>query len=158
MENNTETKHGNQQRIPQKGVNFSGEDTFGALQFARDGIEDDEERYDCATMGVAQSSTVPGKGHVAVPEARPWHEWCRSAEDGVLDLCKRCGRDVFTSLVNGRCWSASLAVHKGFILMTWRHTSARSAPANSESANSTTKFSTSTSTTNGEEVRGRGTG
>ena len=55
-------------------VNFSGEGTFGALQFARYGLEDDEEQYDCRTMGVAQSSTDTGKGNVAVPEARPWHE------------------------------------------------------------------------------------
>ena len=77
-----------------RGLTSVGEDTFGALQFARDGIENDEEQYDCVTTGVAQSSTVPSKGHVAVPEARPWYEWCRDAEDGVLDLCKRCGSSV----------------------------------------------------------------
>ena len=77
-----------------KRVNFSGDGTFTALTIARDGIAEDQEQYDYRSVPAAQSSTVASKGAVAVPEARPWHEWCSDAENGVLDLCKRCGPKV----------------------------------------------------------------
>ena len=77
-----------------KRVNFRRQGSTDGLKFARSGLEDDGEQYDSETMGVAQSSTHNSRKGWTVPEARPWYEWCRNAEDGVLDLCKRCGKEV----------------------------------------------------------------
>ena len=77
-----------------KRVNLSGEGTFSALQIARDGIEDDQERYDWQTASVDHSGRGSGKRQVSVPEARPWYEWTNNADRGVLHLCKRCGSSV----------------------------------------------------------------
>ena len=70
-------------------VNFNGEGSFGDLHLARYGLEDDAEQYDLAQL----SSDIDTRS-LTVPEARPWHEWCINAEDGVLDRCKRCGDAV----------------------------------------------------------------
>ena len=47
-----------------------------ALSLATHQLDDDGEEYDDRqTMSLAHSS-------VAVPESRPWHEWCAKAEQG----------------------------------------------------------------------------
>ena len=73
---------------------FSTKDKVPALRLARYGLADDGEHYGSKTPSTTQSSTDIRRDSVSVPEARPWYEWCRSAEDVVLDRCKRCGRIV----------------------------------------------------------------
>ena len=65
-----------------------------SFKVARSGVEDDGEQYDSETMGVAQSSTDNSSAGWIVPEARPWYEWCRNADGGMLDLCKQYGKEV----------------------------------------------------------------
>ena len=81
-------------RLRRRRINFSGKGKLDALQFVHYGLEDDGEQYESRTMGVAQSNPAINKGSMTVPGARPWHEWSRSAEHCVLDLCKRCGKEV----------------------------------------------------------------
>eukprot|EP00959_Pyramimonas_sp_CCMP1952_P351274 7359689-Pyramimonas_sp.AAC.1 len=45
-------------------------------------------------VSVAQPTPSVLTGSAAVPEARPWYEWCQKAENAVLDACKRRGKDV----------------------------------------------------------------
>ena len=65
-----------------------------SFKVARSGAEDDGEQDDFETMGVAQSSTDNSSARWIVPEARPWYEWCRNADGGMLDLCKQYGKEV----------------------------------------------------------------
>ena len=84
------------------------------------GLEEDGEEYDTRTMSVALSSTAIQAGGVPVPEARPWYEWCRGAENGVLDLCRRCGTDVCDYMkhcfdfAHTSAWDSAVAINTKF--------------------------------------------